>query len=245
MLTRLAVLSRGGPKNATQHRSSHKRPSQYRRQAVRLFRTVPPFAIHLAFASFALVMMASTALASEADLAIPDLSLGNFTIAGQTIDAWHLLFYGSFVIVGTLGISLFLRSQIKNLPAHESMLDISEIIFQTCKTYLIQQGKFLMMLFAIISVAMMYYFVGLQHKSVQTALTVLAFAMVGIVGSYWVAWYGIRVNTYANSPHRLCLATRRTLGRGQYSAPGGHVDRPVLDFARTGHDGDHPVVRRS
>jgi K(+)-stimulated pyrophosphate-energized sodium pump len=171
------------------------------------FRILPTIAIRLVLASVALFLLGSTAMAGEADLAIPDLSLGSFTIAGHTIDAWHLLFYGSFVIVGTLGISLFLRYQIKSLPAHESMLGISEIIFQTCKTYLIQQGKFLMMLFAIISVAMMYYFVGLQHKSVETALTVLAFALVGIVGSYWVAWYGIRVNTYANS--RTAFASLR------------------------------------
>ncbi|HEY1603326.1 MAG TPA: sodium-translocating pyrophosphatase [Pirellulales bacterium] len=171
------------------------------------FRILPTIAIRLLLASAAIFLLGSTAMAGEADLAIPDLSLGSFTIAGQKIDAWSLLFYGSFVIVGTLGISLFLRSQIKNLPAHESMLGISEIIFQTCKTYLIQQGKFLMMLFAIISVAMMYYFVGLQHKTVGTALTVLAFALVGIVGSYWVAWYGIRVNTYANS--RTAFASLR------------------------------------
>jgi K(+)-stimulated pyrophosphate-energized sodium pump len=164
-------------------------------------------ALRLAFASFALLLISSTALASEADLPIPNLKLGNFQIAGQEITAWDLLFYGSFVIVGTLGISLYLRHQIKILPAHESMLGISEIIFQTCKTYLIQQGKFLMMLFAIISAAMLYYFVGLQHKSYQEAFTVLGFALVGIVGSYWVAWYGIRVNTYANS--RTAFASLR------------------------------------
>jgi len=174
---------------------------------VTLFRTVPPIAIRLVLASFALLILGSSAMAGEADLAIPDLRLGHFTIAGHEITAWNLLFYGSFVIVGTLGISLYLRNQIKNLPAHDSMLKIAEIIFQTCKTYLIQQGKFLMMLFAIISVAMMYYFVGLQHKPVSTALTVLAFALVGIIGSYWVAWYGIRVNTYANA--RTAFASLR------------------------------------
>ena len=93
---------------------------------------------------------AAAASASEANLAIPDLHQGSFTIFGQTISAWNLLFYGSFVICGTLGISLSLRSQIQKLPAHKSMLNVAEIIFQTCKTYLIQQGKFLLMLFAII-----------------------------------------------------------------------------------------------
>jgi K(+)-stimulated pyrophosphate-energized sodium pump len=145
-----------------------------------------------------LLMSAMPALASEADLAIPDLHEGKFNIFGSTITAWNLLFYGSFVICGTLGISLYLRAQIKALPAHQSMLDIAEIIFQTCKTYLIQQGKFLLMLFALIAAAMTYYFVGLQHKSFGTAGLVLLFSLVGMGGSYWVAYYGIRVNTYAN-----------------------------------------------
>jgi K(+)-stimulated pyrophosphate-energized sodium pump len=149
--------------------------------------------------SFCLVG-ASPAWASEADLAIPDLNKhGSFTIAGTTITAGNLLFYGSFVILGTLGISLYLRAQIKALPAHKSMLAVAEIIFQTCKTYLIQQGKFLAMLFVIIGSAMTYYFMGLLHKPLETALQVLLFSIVGIVGSYWVAWYGIRVNTYANA----------------------------------------------
>ncbi len=91
-----------------------------------------------------LLLMAAPLSASEADLAIPDLHKGSFTIMGQEISAWNLLFYGAFVIAGTLGISLYLRYQIRNLPAHKSMLDIAEIIFQTCKTYLIQQGKFLL-----------------------------------------------------------------------------------------------------
>ena len=90
--------------------------------------------------------------ASELNLAIPDLHKGEFHIFGGTITAWNLLFYGAMVIAGTLGISLYLRAQIKKLPAHRSMLSVAEVIFQTCKTYLIQQGKFLLMLFAIIAV---------------------------------------------------------------------------------------------
>ena len=108
-------------------------------------------------------MAAACGSASEADLAIPDLHAGKFIIAGREISAWDLLFYGSFVIVGTLGISLYLRMQIHKLPAHKSMLDVAEIIFQTCKTYLIQQGKFLLMLFALIAVAMSYYLLGFGH----------------------------------------------------------------------------------
>ncbi|MFO0902785.1 MAG: sodium-translocating pyrophosphatase [Pirellulales bacterium] len=153
------------------------------------------------------LFFAAPAAAGEADLAIPDLHAGKFTIAGQEISAWNLLFGGALVITGTLGISLYLRSQIRQLPAHKSMLDIAEIIFQTCKTYLIQQGKFLMMLFALIAIAMAYYFMSLQGESLGTVLLVLLFSVVGIVGSFWVAWYGIRVNTYANA--RTAFASLR------------------------------------
>jgi K(+)-stimulated pyrophosphate-energized sodium pump len=148
--------------------------------------------------------------ASEADLAIPDLDVKVFF--GNTVSAWWLLFYGALVICGTLGISLYLRTQIHRLPAHKSMLTISEIIFQTCKTYLIQQGRFLIMLFALIGAAIAYYlWMSSSHAPppkpgdperlhpVVTIVLVLLFAIVGMVGSYWVAWYGIRVNTWANS----------------------------------------------
>ena len=74
-------------------------------------------------------------------------------------------FYGALVICGTLGISLYLRTQIHKLPAHKSMLDVAEIIFQTCKTYLIQQGKFLLMLFVLIAVAITYYLLGFGHEA--------------------------------------------------------------------------------
>jgi Na+/H+-translocating membrane pyrophosphatase len=148
----------------------------------------------------ALVLVTATpALASEADLAIPDLHKGHFDLFGRQISAWNLLFYGAWVIVGTLGISLFLRWQIARLPAHQSMLDVAEVIFQTCKTYLIQQGKFLIMLFVLIGAAMTYYFIGLKGEPPKTAALVLLFSIVGMAGSYAVAWYGIRLNTYANS----------------------------------------------
>src|SRR5438309_900499 len=112
-----------------------------------------------------LLVSASALRAGDADLAIPDLREGYFTIMGQRISAWNLLFYGSFVIAGTLGISLFLRRQIFIQPAHKSMLDIAEVIFQTCKTYLIQQGKFLAMLFVLIAIAISYYLIGFGHDA--------------------------------------------------------------------------------
>jgi len=152
----------------------------------------------IALAVVVLLLGGGSVFAGEADLAIPDLHAGHFKIFGGTISAWWLLFWGAAVIAITLNISLYLRRQIKKLPAHKSMLDISEVIYQTCKTYLIQQGKFLVMLFAIMAVAMTYYFMGLQGESVKTAALVLFFSIVGMGGSYSVAWYGIRVNTYAN-----------------------------------------------
>ncbi len=152
----------------------------------------------IALAGLAVLLTATTASASEADLAIPDLHAGHFTIFGATISAWWLLFWGGFIIFITCGFSLYLRRQIHKLPAHQSMLNVAEVIFQTCKTYLIQQGKFLLMLFAIMACAMTYYFVGLQGETIKTAALVLLFSIVGMGGSYIVAWYGIRVNTYAN-----------------------------------------------
>jgi len=152
-----------------------------------------------------LLMVAATLLvplavfASEADLAIPDLHKGApYTLLGG-IKPWDLLFYGACIIAGTLGISLFLRHQVKKLRAHDSMLKVAEIIFQTCRTYLIQQGKFLAMLWIFIAVCMSFYFLALKGEGVSTLLLVLLFSVVGMGGSYIVAWYGIRINTYANA----------------------------------------------
>jgi K(+)-stimulated pyrophosphate-energized sodium pump len=223
--------------------------------------------------SLVVLLLGGTAVhASEADLAIPNLHAGHFDTLGG-ISAWSLLFWGAWVICGTLGISLYLRTQIHRLPAHRSMLKVADIIYATCKTYLLQQGKFLLMLFALIALAITYYLVGfggadeyeytdrihqelqlypssdqripddvlarltpLEGKKFATkdafvaglkgslteqqwtsygstitdiaapvpipvplkVLYVLLFAVVGMAGSYSVAWYGIRVNTYAN-----------------------------------------------
>ena len=163
-------------------------------------------------------LAASPALGSEASLAIPDLwhESAFFIIFGQKVNAGLLLLVGSFVICGTLGISLYQLYQIKQQPAHQSMLDIAEIIFQTCKTYLIQQGKFLLMLFVLIGSAISYY-LWISHTEPPageeglsagvTIALVLFFAIVGMAGSYAVAWYGIRVNTYANA--RTAFASLR------------------------------------
>jgi K(+)-stimulated pyrophosphate-energized sodium pump len=169
---------------------------------------------HIVLASLALWLLAASPLfASEADLAIPDLHVNVFF--GNTVSAWWLLFCGAMVITGTLGISLYLRTEIHKLPAHKTMLDVSEIIYQTCKTYLLQQGKFLLMLFGLIAIALWFYLVGFSQPEANPDemgpyakwVYVLLFAIVGMGGSYAVAWYGIRVNTWANS--RTAFASLR------------------------------------
>ncbi|MFA5159857.1 MAG: sodium-translocating pyrophosphatase [Candidatus Omnitrophota bacterium] len=147
-----------------------------------------------------------TAWASEADLKIPDLHEGHFAMFGG-LSGFQILLYGAMVILGTVGLSLYQFLNVKALPAHKSMLDVSETIFQTCKTYLKQQVKFLTILFAIIACAMSYYFLGLKHEPLATLGLVLFFSIVGMAGSSLVAYYGIRVNTYANS--RTAFASLR------------------------------------
>lgn len=177
----------------------------------------------IAWSVAVLLLTAGGALASEADLAIPDLyqnGAKHFNLPGVLGNAWWLLFCGAMVITGTLGISLYLRTQIHKLPAHRSMTNVAEIIFQTCKTYLIQQGKFLLYLFAFIAVCISFYlWYSAGHApapkpgepeplgTFPTILLVLLFSVVGMGGSYWVAWYGIRVNTWANA--RTAFASLR------------------------------------
>ena len=151
-------------------------------------------------------MWQAVAWASEADLKIPDLHEGRFDLFGG-LTGFEILFYGAFIILGTVGLSLYQFAKIKALPAHRSMLEIAETIFKTCQTYLKQQVKFLLALFAIIACAMAYYFIGLKHESATTLGYVLLFSVVGMAGSTLVAYYGIRINTYANA--RTAFASLR------------------------------------
>lgn len=148
------------------------------------------------------IILASTLLpvftiASEADLPIPDLSNSYFQKFGM--DGHTLLAWGIFIIALGMGFGLWQFMKIRKLPAHKSMLAVSEIIYQTCKTYLLQQGKFLIILFAIIGAAIFYYFFGLNHMEFSKVMLVLLWSVLGILGSYSVAWFGIRINTLANS----------------------------------------------
>ncbi|HEY6937146.1 MAG TPA: sodium-translocating pyrophosphatase [Terriglobales bacterium] len=131
----------------------------------------------------------------EANLKLPDLSSVNF----MGVDGHRLLVYGiGFCVLG-LVFGLVMYMSLKRLPVHRSMLEISELIYETCKTYLITQGKFLLILEALIGAIILIYFGVLLHYEAVRVAVILAFSVVGILGSYGVAWYGIRVNTFANS----------------------------------------------
>ncbi len=132
----------------------------------------------------------------EANLVLPDLSTVNFM--GGT-NGRTLLMFGILVSVLGLGFGLWIFTQLKNLPVHKSMLEISELIYETCKTYLITQGKFILILEAFIAIVIVLYFKVLAGFSVGKVAIILFFSLVGIAGSYGVAWFGIRVNTFANS----------------------------------------------
>jgi len=132
----------------------------------------------------------------EAELKLPDLKQAVFLggIAGPT-----LLMIGLGVSVLGFVFGLTMYSHLKNLPVHKSMLEISELIYETCKTYLQTQGRFLAMLWVFIAVIMAVYFGVLQGMEVPRVAIILFFSIIGILGSYGVAWFGIRVNTFANS----------------------------------------------
>jgi K(+)-stimulated pyrophosphate-energized sodium pump len=138
---------------------------------------------------------AREAAGGEANLILPDLHLVSF----HGIDGHTLLLGGILVCVFGLLFGLTVSNQLKRLPVHASMLEISELIYETCKTYLVQQGKFLLILEIFIGAIIAFYFGALQHFTLLKVAIILAFSLVGIAGSYGVAWFGIRVNTYANS----------------------------------------------
>src|ERR1700732_1514063 len=139
----------------------------------------------------------------EANLKLPDLSQVSFL----GIDGHKILMFGLIFCVFGLIFGLAIYSKLKNLPVHKSMRDISELIYETCKTYLITQGKFILLLEIFIAIVIVFYFGLLQHFEAVKVLIILAFSLVGIAGSYGVAWFGIRVNTFANS--RTAFASLR------------------------------------
>src|SRR5712691_6395477 len=137
----------------------------------------------------------SSEVGGEANLKLPDLSQVNFL----GTDGHRLLLIGILFCVFGLGFGLVIYTRLKNLPVHRAMREISELIYETCKTYLITQGKFLLLLWAFIAVVIILYFGVLLKYEAMRVVIILLFSVVGIAGSYGVAWFGIRVNTFANS----------------------------------------------
>ncbi len=131
----------------------------------------------------------------EANLVVPDLGSVSFNgIPGST-----LLMLGLIVCAAGLLFGLVIYGQLKKMPVHKSMLEISELIYETCKTYLVTQGKFILILEIFIGLIILLYFGYLLAFEPMKVAIILAFSLVGIGGSYGVAWFGIRVNTFANS----------------------------------------------
>lgn len=142
-----------------------------------------------------LFLLPVMSFASEADLKIPELSSNqnNLLLMGFAICVFGLLF------------GLYQYTSVKKLRAHKSMLDVAQTIFETCKTYLIQQGKFLVILEILIAICIAFYFGYLQQNSIGGVFLILGWSVIGILGSYGVAWFGVRINTLANS--RMAFAS--------------------------------------
>ena len=147
-------------------------------------------------ASLSLLLLPAFMFASEADLTLPNF--GDVTFFNGALTAKALLLWGSIIVILGLLFGLFQAMRIQKFPVHKSMANVANTIYTTCKTYLLQQGKFLLILFAIIGAIIIFYFGVLSGKSFPQVLLILLWTVLGILGSYAVAWFGIRINTYAN-----------------------------------------------
>jgi K(+)-stimulated pyrophosphate-energized sodium pump len=186
----------------------------------RIFRRVPEIVVPILL-FVALVATARPALAAqpagpapseralahegggEANLVLPDLS----TVEFRGVNGRSLLMGGLAICALGLLFGLLTFTELKNLPVHSSMREVSELIYETCKTYLITQGKFILLLEVFIGVIMVFYFGVLERLEPVRVAIILLFSLIGIAGSYGVAWFGIRVNTFANS--RAAFASLR------------------------------------
>jgi K(+)-stimulated pyrophosphate-energized sodium pump len=158
-------------------------------------------------------LLAPAAFADESRLVLPDLASMRFLgFSGSA-----LLTAGLVVCAAGLLFGVAIYRQLKALPVHKSMLEVSELIYETCKTYLITQGKFILVLELFIGIIMVVYFGALRQLSAIKVITILAFSLIGIAGSYGVAWFGIRVNTFANS--RTAFASLRGKPFPTYQIP--------------------------
>jgi K(+)-stimulated pyrophosphate-energized sodium pump len=177
-----------------------------------------------------MLLAPSGAMASEKDLILPDLSSQKFL----GVNGWLLLTFGLVIALAGIVFGLVIYKQLKELPVHKSMLEVSDLIYETCKTYLLKQGAFILLLWVCIAAVMVGYFgflsghepehlaklaaAGLKpYTPTVEVVTILLFSLVGIGGSYAVAWFGMRVNTFANS--RTAMASLGGKARPVYAIP--------------------------
>jgi len=177
-----------------------------------LFRK-PRVAALVATAVGLLAGWASPAAASEAELKLPNLAQGKFL----GLDGHTLLLFGLAICIGGMLFGLFMFMKLKNLAVHRSMREISELIYETCKTYLTTQGKFILILWVFIASIIFYYYGFLRPLPMDRVAIILIFSLIGIGGSYGVAWFGIRINTFANS--RSAFASLRGKPFPTYEIP--------------------------
>jgi K(+)-stimulated pyrophosphate-energized sodium pump len=143
----------------------------------------------------------------EASLVLPDMTQASFF----GVNGWTLLASGLLVCAASMLFGLSMLRGLKRLPVHHSMSEISDLIYETCKTYLVTQGKFILLLEAFIGTIILLYFGFLMHFEAIKVAIILIFSLVGIAGSYGIAWFGIRVNTYANSRTAFAALTCKPL----------------------------------
>ncbi|MGA2092009.1 MAG: sodium-translocating pyrophosphatase [Sedimentisphaerales bacterium] len=146
---------------------------------------------------FTLLFSATSVLASEAELILPDLRSVKFF--GDRVDGWSLLVWGLVICAFGIVFGVVQYNRIKQMKVHKSMLEISELIYGTCKTYLLTQGKFIIILWILVGIIIAVYFNGLRKMDGSKVAIILACSLIGIMGSYTVAWFGMRINTFANS----------------------------------------------
>src|SRR5947209_6400806 len=163
----------------------------------RFAKTFAVAAAFLTLGAAAAFAQPSSEVGGEANLKLPDLSQVQFL----GVDGHRLLLFGILFCVFGLLFGLTIYTRLKNLPVHRAMREISELIYETCKTYLITQGKFLLLLWVFIAAVIVLYFgvlAPVPDKPIFVTLPIiLLFSLVVIAGSYGVAWFGIRVNTFA------------------------------------------------
>ena len=152
----------------------------------------------LSLALLLVVAFVSTAAASEIDLKVPSLDVA-YNLFGWTVTGAELLTYGLGVCVLGMIFGFAEFVMIKKMPAHKLMLNVSHTIYETCKTYMKQQAKLLILLEVFIAACIFYYFYYLNATPLPKVLTILMWSVFGILGSYLVAWFGMRINTFANS----------------------------------------------